>query len=108
MGLFEELAVLLQGQIGIETSLSGEGGVQRLGLVRPGTGDGFGLDVARFPSTLEPALDMVGTETPKTLATRPRGMPPRSTAESTLSLRSFEYGFIPTSLAEDQSSSKAL
>ena len=107
MGLFEELAVLLQGQIGIETSLSGEGGVQRLGLVRPGTGDGFGLDAARFPSTLEPALDMVGTETPKTSATRPRGMP-RSTAESTLSLRSFEYGFIPTSLAEDQSSSKAL
>ena len=44
---------------------------------------------------------MVGTETPKTSATSLLGIP-RSTASSTLSLKSLEYGFIPTSFAQDQ------
>src|SRR5215210_4401138 len=37
---------------------------------------------------------MVGSDTPKTRAISSRGIP-RSTAASTLSLRSFEYGFMP-------------
>jgi hypothetical protein len=37
---------------------------------------------------------MVGTETEKVFAASSLGTPP-STAASTLSLRSFEYGFIP-------------
>ncbi len=37
---------------------------------------------------------MVGTDTEKVLATSSLGTP-RSTAESTLDLRSFEYGFMP-------------
>jgi len=41
---------------------------------------------------------MVGAETPKTRTTSSRGIP-RSTAASIFSLRSFEYGFMPTSLA---------
>ena len=50
---------------------------------------------------------MEGTETPKTFATSPRSMP-RSTASNTLSLRSFEYGFMPGSLHEDQPSRNPL
>ncbi len=42
-----------------------------------------------------------GTEIPKTCATSLRGTP-RSTASSTLSLRSFEYALMPGSFAEDQ------
>ena len=37
---------------------------------------------------------MVGTDTEKVLAASSLGTP-RSTAESTLTLRSFEYGFMP-------------
>jgi hypothetical protein len=37
---------------------------------------------------------MVGADTPKICAISSRGIP-RSTAASTLSLRSFEYGFMP-------------
>jgi hypothetical protein len=37
---------------------------------------------------------MVGTDTEKVLATSSLGVP-ASTAESTLNLRSFEYGFMP-------------
>jgi hypothetical protein len=44
---------------------------------------------------------MEGIETPKTSATSLRSMP-RSTAPSTLSLRSFEYAFMPASIYEDQ------
>jgi hypothetical protein len=44
---------------------------------------------------------MEGKETPKTLATSLRSMP-RSTASSTLSLRSFEYAFMPESIHEAQ------
>ena len=50
---------------------------------------------------------MVGIETPKTLATSLLGIP-RSTASSTLSLRSLEYGFTFTSFAWDQSACKLL
>ena len=42
-----------------------------------------------------------GKETPKTPATSLRSMP-RSTASNTLSLRSFEYAFMPTSIHEAQ------
>jgi hypothetical protein len=44
---------------------------------------------------------MQGKETPKTRTTSLRSMP-RSTASNTLSLRSFEYGFLPTSIYEAQ------
>jgi hypothetical protein len=37
---------------------------------------------------------MVGIDTEKVFATRSLGVP-ASTAESTLNLRSFEYGFMP-------------
>src|SRR5215212_5341301 len=50
---------------------------------------------------------MVGSDTPKTRATSFLGMP-RSTAASTLSLRSLEYGFIAEVSHSDQSSRKPL
>src|SRR5215213_1831173 len=50
---------------------------------------------------------MVGSEMPKTLATSFLGMP-RSTAARTLSLRSFEYGFMPEVSHPDQSPRKPL
>jgi hypothetical protein len=50
---------------------------------------------------------MVGSDTPKTRATSFFGMP-RSTAASTLSLRSFEYGFMAEVSHFDQSSRKPL
>src|SRR5215210_2513234 len=48
-----------------------------------------------------------GTEIPKTRATSFRGIPP-STASSALSLRSFEYAFMPGSLRQDQPSRNSL
>src|ERR687894_1357609 len=50
---------------------------------------------------------MVGSETPKTLATSFLGMP-RSTAANTFNLRSFEYGFMPQVSHPDQSPRKPL
>jgi hypothetical protein len=50
---------------------------------------------------------MVETDTPKTLAACALGIP-RSTAASTLSLRSFEYGFMPRVSHKDQPSRKPL
>ena len=48
-----------------------------------------------------------GSEIPKILATSLRGIP-RSTASNTLSLKSFEYAFMPGSFHEDQPSSNPL
>ena len=48
-----------------------------------------------------------GTEIPKIPATSLRGIP-RSTASNTLSLRSFEYAFMPGSFHEDQPSRNLL
>ena len=50
---------------------------------------------------------MEARETPKTLATSLRSMP-RSTASNTLSLRSFEYGFMPGSIHEAQPTRNSL
>src|SRR5215217_3394261 len=50
---------------------------------------------------------MVGSETPKIRETSLRGIP-RSQAASILSLRSFEYGFMPAVLHADQSLRKSL
>jgi hypothetical protein len=50
---------------------------------------------------------MVGSETPKIRAACALGIP-RSTAASTLILRSFEYGFMPEVSHSDQSSRKPL
>src|SRR5215218_11229632 len=50
---------------------------------------------------------MVGSEAPKIRETSLRGIP-RSQAASILSLRSFEYGFMPAVLHADQSLRKSL
>ena len=92
--LLEELAVLRQGEVGVERDLGRQPLLQGRPFGRPRTGDRLGLYVPRLPAQLEVAFLMVGTDMPKVLATSSRAIP-RSTAASTLSLRSFEYAFMP-------------
>jgi len=55
VGLLQELAVLLQRQIGVQASLSREGDIQRFAaLCARGTGDSsLGINATRLPSALE-------------------------------------------------------
>jgi hypothetical protein len=53
-------------------------------------GDGHGIDPAGLAAALEIQRLMVGTETEKVLAAASSLLVPRSTAASTLLLRSFE------------------
>src|SRR5215208_4274766 len=96
----EELAVLLEGEVGVARDLRRQRLLQRPALARGRAGRRLGIDAARLSAQPQPRLT-VGSETPKVSATSPRGIP-RSTAASTLILRSFEYGFMTRVSHNDQ------
>ena len=92
--LLEELAVLGQGEVGVEANLAGKPLLQRPPLARAG-GPGIGSASTSSPVSrrfLSQRLTVAG-ETPKVPTISPRGRP-RSTAAKTFNLRSFEYAFM--------------
>jgi hypothetical protein len=85
----EELAVLLQGELGVARDLGGKRRLKRSALSGQRTGRRFGVDDARLASQPEvaPYGGLGDAEGLGDLSSR--GIP-RSTAASTLSLRSLE------------------
>jgi hypothetical protein len=104
---FKELAVFIEGKVRVEADPLNQSAIQCFSFASGWAGERFGLYVSGFSASLEPALKIEGIETPKTSATRSRGIP-RSTAASTFSLRSFEYGFILQASHIDQSLGRPL
>ena len=87
--------MLPESEIGVGLKLFGEPLPQCLALQRWSAGDLVDVDVPCLAPSLEPALDGLEWETPKRSDTSFLGMP-RSMAESTFNLRSFEYAFMDT------------
>ena len=91
--LLERLAVLLQREVGVLAQVPGQPPFERRPLHAGTAGDGHGIDPAGLAAALEIQRLMVGTETEKVLAASSQ-LVPRSTAASTLFLRSFEKGLM--------------
>ena len=92
--LLESLAVLFERKVVISLQVLGQpASDHRPSLLEGLPGIGFGCTSPVSRRLLSQRL-MVGTETEKVFATSSLGTP-RSTAASTLNLKSFEYGFIP-------------
>jgi hypothetical protein len=86
--------VLLEGQVVVVLQLGGQPLLERRSLEAGTPGDRLWLYVSGFAAPLEIKRLMVGIDTEKVFATSSLSLP-ASTAESTLNLRSFEYGFMP-------------
>jgi hypothetical protein len=90
MDIFEELAVLSEGELRVRPRLGGQRRLLQCCALAGGRARHRSrLDVSSLAAQPQVAPSMVGAETPKSLATSALGIP-RSTAASTLSLRSFE------------------
>ena len=87
--VLQKLAVLGEGEVGVALHLGWKNLLQDLPFARKGAGDRPSLHRAGLAAKLKVALDGGDRE-----ATSLRGIP-RSTAANTLSLRSFEYAFMP-------------
>jgi hypothetical protein len=86
--------VLLEGQVVVLLQLGGQPLFEGCTFERRTPGARPWLYVSGFAAPLEIKRLMVGTDTEKVFATSSLGTP-LSTAASTLSLRSLEYGFMP-------------
>ena len=106
--LLESPAVLLQREVVVGFEVLGQPLFKHRPLPRGPAGDRQGLDTAPVSLRLFSQRFMVGIDTaegPRDLLCDPCR---RSTASSTLNLRSFEYAFMPGSIHEDQSMSNSL
>ena len=89
MLILEELAVLFKREIGVAQDLPGQRLLQRPALASRGAARRLRIDAPGLSRLSLRKRLTLGSETPKVRETSLRGIP-RSTAASTLSLRSFE------------------
>jgi hypothetical protein len=89
----ESLAVLFQGQVAVVLQLCGQPLFERRAFYARSAGDRLWLYITGFAAPFEIERSIMGTDTEKIFATYSLGTPP-STAASTLTLRSLEYGFM--------------